>query len=226
MYSEETPCKEKSLYDVVTSNVISDCAEIIRNELLNFKNPFPSWPPTQNELLTCNGSSPPYLEKLLLGIISSNTEKTERKLRIVSSIGQGLIYKATWGEKKTLKHVQLGVSIKRKTGSRKAIQWLKRFGHCLSYKEINHDETFLAEEQVNNDQRNFVPNNIQPGIMVTFIYHNCDHNLESIRGLTMHATNGIILRALHTSNEPQQSSSASTSKRLKNNSFKAILLGP
>ena len=101
MYSEETPCKEKLLYDVVTSNVISDCAEIIRNELLNFKNPFPSWPPTQSELLTCNGSIPPYLEKLLLGIISSNTEKTERKLRIVSSIGQDLIYKATWGEKKT-----------------------------------------------------------------------------------------------------------------------------
>ena len=58
-------------------NVISDCVEIIRNEILNFKNPFPSCSTTQNELLTCNESIPPYLEKLLLGIISSNTEKSE-----------------------------------------------------------------------------------------------------------------------------------------------------
>ena len=88
--------------------LIFDCAEIIRNEILNFKNPFPSWPPTQNELLTCNESIPPYLEKLLLGIISSNTEKTEQKLRTVSSIGQDIIYNANWGEKKTLKHVSAG----------------------------------------------------------------------------------------------------------------------
>ena len=58
--------------------------------------------------------------------------------------------------------------------------------------------------------------------MVTFVYNNSDHNLESIRGVTMHATKGIITqRAIHTSNEPQQSSSASTTKRLKN-SFKLI----
>ena len=83
------------------------------------------------------------------------------------------------------------------------IQWLNRFGHCLSLKEINHVETCLAEEQVNNNQRNFVPNNIQPGLIITFVYDNVNHNLESIRGLTMHATNGIIIqRALHTSNEP------------------------
>ena len=54
VYSEETPCKDRSLYDVVTSNFISGCAECIRNEILNFKNPFQSWPPTQNELITCN----------------------------------------------------------------------------------------------------------------------------------------------------------------------------
>ena len=40
VYSEETPCKDRSLYDVVTSNFISGCAECIRNEILNFKNPF------------------------------------------------------------------------------------------------------------------------------------------------------------------------------------------
>ena len=41
VYSEKTLCKERLLYDVVTSNVISDSAEIIRNEILSFKNPSP-----------------------------------------------------------------------------------------------------------------------------------------------------------------------------------------
>lgn len=100
---------------------------------------------------------------------------------------------------------------------------MNRFGHCLSLKEINHVETCLAEEQVNNNQRNFVPNNIQPGLIITFVYDNVNHNLESIRGLTTYATNGIIIqRVIYTSNEPQQSSSALKSKRLKNNSFKPI----
>ena len=59
--------------------------------------------------------------------------------------------------------------------------------------------------------------------MATFAHDICDHNLESIRDLTTHATNGIIIqRVIYTSNEPQQSSSALKSKRLKNNSFKPI----
>ena len=59
--------------------------------------------------------------------------------------------------------------------------------------------------------------------MATFAYDTCNHNLESIQGLTTHATNGIIIqRALYTSNEPQQSSSALRSKKLKINFFKPI----
>ena len=46
---------------------------------------------------------------------------------------------------------------------------------------------------MSNNQRNFVPNSIQSRIMVTSVYDNSDHNLESIGGLTMHATNGIII---------------------------------
>ena len=42
VHSEETTFKKKLLYDVDTSNVVCDCAEIIRNEILNFKNPFPN----------------------------------------------------------------------------------------------------------------------------------------------------------------------------------------
>ena len=67
--------------------------------------------------------------------------------------------------------------------------------HSISYKEINIVETHLAEEQTRiQDDRTYVPNNIQPDTMVTFIYDNCDHNTESIQGSTMHATNGIVIQ--------------------------------
>ena len=124
---------------------------------------------------------PPLLEKLLTFIIFSRKEKTELKTRLVSSVAQDLIYATSGGEKKALKHVQLGLCIKRTTGSRKVIQWLNRFGHSISYKEINIVETHLAEEQTRiQDDRPYVPNNIQPHTMVTFVYDNCDHNTESI----------------------------------------------
>ena len=169
--------------------------EEIREEISEISEPFLNWPPNENELFSCKIGIPPLLEKLFAFIISSTKEKTERKTRLVSSIAQDLIYATSGGEKKTLKHVQLGLFIKGTTGSRKVIQWLNRFGHSISYKEINIVETHLAEEQTRiQHDRTYVPNNIQPDTMVTFVYDNCDHNTKSIQGSTMHATNGIVIQ--------------------------------
>ena len=174
-------------------------------------------------------SIPPMLEKLLFTILSSKKDKTERKSRLVNSIAQDLIYNATCGEKKTLKHIQLGIALKRKTGSRKIIQWLNRFGHSLSYKEVNVVETHLAEEQSNHEcHKRYVPNNIQPSTMVTFVYDNCDHNVESLHGLTMHCTNGIVIQrstpnvnALNIATATEVGSSGASMVRLpKRSSFK------
>ena len=82
-------------------------------------------------------------------------EKTERKTPFVSSVAQDLLYATSGGEKKTLKHVQLGLCIKQTTGSRKVIQWLNKFGHSIFYKEKNTVETHLAEDQtrIQDDRR-------------------------------------------------------------------------
>ena len=101
-----------------------------------------------------------------------------------------MIYATSGGEKKTLKHVQLGLRVKRTTGSRKVILWLNRSGYSISYKEKKVVETHLAEEQTRIlDDKTYLPNNIQPGTMVTFVYDNCDHNTKPIQGFAMHPTN-------------------------------------
>ena len=40
-------------------------------------------------------------------------------------------------------------------------------------------------------------NNIQPGMFVTFVYDNCDHNADSKYSVTLqcHGTSGIVIQA-------------------------------
>ena len=127
-------------------------------------------------------------------MLSSNFTKTEQNSRFANSIAQDLLYSASNGRKKVPKRVQLGLSVKWKTGSVSVIRWLNRYGHCISYDEINATETILAEEQVHmQTTRRYVPNNIQPGLPITFVYDTCDHDAESIYNVTVHGTNGIVI---------------------------------
>ena len=78
---------------------------------------------------------------------------------------------------------------------RRVIEWLNRFGHCISYAEVNAVETKLAMDESKRSQKNttYVPSVIAPLTFVTFIWDNCYHNRESIFGDTLHCTNGIIV---------------------------------
>ena len=75
---------------------------------------------------------------------------SERVKRLVKSLGQDIIYNVTRGKLKTAKHSQLGVFVKRKTGSRLLIDFLNRLGHTISYHEVNSLETSFSEKQVEN----------------------------------------------------------------------------
>ena len=57
----------------------------------------------------------------------------------------------------------LGLCLQRKTGSKDILTWLKRFGHCISYDEVNRIETYSSEiESKNNGNERFIPLNINP----------------------------------------------------------------
>ena len=93
--------------------------------------------------------------------------------------------------------MQLGLSVKQKIGSVSVIRWLSRYGHCTSYDEINATETKLARDQVHmQTTRRYapIPSSIRPGLPVTFVYDNCDHNAESIYNVTVYGTNGIVIQ--------------------------------
>ena len=116
-----------------------------------------------------------------------------------------IMYNVTRGKFKTAKHTQLGVFVKRKTGSRVLIDCLNRLGHTISYHEVNLQETGFSEKQVEHQLvREYVPPAVQPSTFLTFVYDNCDHKPETLTGATMHCTNGIIIQRKSRNGQPDE----------------------
>ena len=170
---------------------------MIRQELLSAPDVFVSWPTGENQLLQGNFQTPELTKLLLTSVLSGKGKWTKRIFRLLHSVMQDLTYNFSVGWKRTKKHVELGLCIKRITASVDVVCWLNRFVHSISYYEINALETKLAEEQVNNQTNtSLVPTHIQPSVFVTFSFYNCDHNMKSIYSATLHGTNGIIIQPL------------------------------
>ena len=158
-----------------------EVAQELRKELLETPNTFSSWPPPEQELLSRETEIPKLTVCLLEGILTKKPTKSAKVTRLVSSIGQDLIYHTNNGRKKTSKHVTFPFSIKRKTGSKIVINWANKFGHGISYDDVLILETYLAMEH-SKDQlhRSFSPAIIQPSQFVTFVWDNNDIKLVCI----------------------------------------------
>ena len=184
--TENVPFKD-STSERSNVDLVKKTAKLLRQELLNSPDVYFSWPPTEREVLSAKYITPPLAEAFLSTLLTSRGLKSSRLTRIISSLAQDLAYNPSFGRKRVQKHVQLGISVKRKSGSVDLIHWLNCFGHTVSYDKISSIE--------------FVPNNIQPSVFVTFAFDNCDHNIESIYNVTRHGTNGIIIqKCLQTNN--------------------------
>ena len=58
------------------------------------------------------------------------------KVTRIQSLCEDVMFTATSGRKKPKKLLMLGISMKNLTGSRKVIEILNRFGHCISYHAV------------------------------------------------------------------------------------------
>ncbi len=69
----------------------------------------------------------------------------------------------------------LPMTVKTKTGSSDMVTLLNRFGHGLSYKQIEELETCMARKQLANQADGiFIPSTIQAGVFTTFCWDNND----------------------------------------------------
>ena len=134
--------------------------------------------------------------KLLLKLIfrSNPCKESDRLKRLIDFTGQDIMFNATSGRVKTVKHIQLGMFLKRKTGSKEIITCMNRFGHSLCYSELLQLETNIAEKETSTNSQDYIPKKIEKENSITYIYDNCDHNPETLSGIRMHCTNRIMIQ--------------------------------
>ena len=183
-----------------------------------------SWPANPDDLQQEKVQIPHMLELFLTTFLTNETVPSERVTRLVKSLGQDIINNVTRGKLKTAKHTQLGVFVKRKTGSRVLIDCLNRLGHTISYHEVNLQETGFSEKQVEHQLvREYVPPAVQPSTFLTFVYDNCDRNPETLAGATMHCTNGIIIQKKSRNGQPDEApTEQNTNPLVKRKSFALV----
>ena len=84
-------------------------------------------------------------------------------------------------------------------------------------------ETLLETVIREKDIRSFVPKNVAPSVFTTFVYDNCDHYPETIRGETMHCTNGILIQKRVEDKRSDSEEPAYQQQVIKKRSFQPVL---
>ena len=84
--------------------------------------------------------------------------------------------------------------VKRKTGSKEIVTCLNRLGHSVCYSELLELETDIAQKESSTNAKEYIPRNVEKENFVTYVYYNYDHNPETISGISIHCTNGIMIQ--------------------------------
>ena len=172
------------------SRQVYHTAKTIQKLVANMKPTMP-WPPSSEDL-ECEIEMVPYLlYNMMAWILSTKSEYSVERVsdispevhRLALSLSRDLIHSATRGRIKTPKHVVLPMTVKSLTGNVELITILNRFGHGLSYSQIEEVETALAEMQIAKRQNGvFVPSVCYPDVPGVFCWDNNDLQEETLSG--------------------------------------------
>ena len=102
---------------------------------------------------------------------------------------QNVVLNATSGKKKPRKHLELGINLKRFTGSRRILEIMNRLGHCASYHTVEEVETTLTAEAEKEGKS--LPQGLKPfrGSRLGTAWDNFNRFVESLnRKNTLHDT--------------------------------------
>ena len=130
--------------------------------------------------------------------MSGNTnDLSGRVKRLAHSYACDCIYGVSVGQHKTAKHILLPWAVKSLTGNVELIKILNRFGHGISYSQMEELDTALCLQKLEEEEEKGIslPANINPGIPTVLAYDNIDRNEEKLTGEgTSHRINGIAIQ--------------------------------
>ncbi|XP_044165466.1 uncharacterized protein LOC122949420 [Acropora millepora] len=172
------------------SRQVYHTAKTIRKLVVNMKSTMP-WPPSSEDLENESAIVPDLLYNLMAWILSTQSEYSVERVsnispdvnRLALSLSQDLIHSVSRGRIKTPKHIVLPMTVKNLTGNVELITILNRFGHGLSYSQVEEVETALAEMQIAKQQNGvLVPSVCYPNVPAVFCWDNNDLQEETLSG--------------------------------------------
>lgn len=123
---------------------------------------------------------------------SSKPSGNEHIERLVQSVSDDVLFTTTRARSKPGKYLCMGLGLKSMTGSRKILEMMNRFGHCISYHTTERLETELATEISNRNHATPDGMNELAGLCTSLAWDNYDELTETLSGReTLHDTVGI-----------------------------------
>lgn len=181
------------------NKVIDQASVRIRDAIKRSMTPTP-WPYHPSDVDgSDNIAIPSILERFLGGLLSGDHETKSQSCRVrglVHSFSQDMIYAVTRGQHKPSKHILLPYMVKTLTGNIEIIRMLNKFGHGMSYDQLEENDTALCLQKlaVATDQV-VLPNSIKPFVFTNLAWDNIDRLEETLTGKnTSHRVNGIAVQ--------------------------------
>ncbi|CAG5019589.1 unnamed protein product [Parnassius apollo] len=132
------------LENLQTENILQKAALILRETIWQIEmKKLPAKNITAQDLISGEASIPQQLLNFYFTLLGGANQKRKNSLkcnRQVRSYCQDVIFGVHNGQVKTSKHIMLGMTLKSLTSSRKVIDIVNRYGHCISYQGV---EEFL-----------------------------------------------------------------------------------
>ena len=178
----------------ITDQASSQIREAIRRDMT--PTPWPYHPSDLSNAL----NMPTQLHRFLVGLLTGNPENenpSERVSNLVQSFGQDLIYAVTCGQHKSPKHVLLPYAVKTLTGNTEIIKALNKFGHGMSYTQLEENDTALCLQKLASglNERVVLPASIKSHVFTTLAWDNIDRIEETLsRKGTSHRVNGFAVQ--------------------------------
>ena len=194
-----------------TDGLIAKVSTILRNDIKGLDIQLP-WPPLPADLDEPSQYMPNSLTKFLKYLFSGDQDQSAattrpRVQRLTESVGQDIVHTVTHARVKTPKHIILPFAVKSLTGCVELNRILNRFGHGLSYSQIEEIDTALCLHKLarRNEDGVALPEFIQQFIQASCAWDNIDRLEETLSGGgTSHRVNGIIVQKKMFGPEPQR----------------------
>ena len=101
--------------------------------------------------------------------------------KAVMSIGQEIVYAMHHGRIKTHKHIALPMTVWHLTGSSQIVSLLNKFGHGISYSQLEELDTALAESALaGSTQLSYLPPDIDSRLPAIFCFDNNAINEQTL----------------------------------------------